>query len=183
MIITLISGILAFLTGFAPDLIKYFMNRQDQKMELERMKLQREMAKDGATYRMNEIEAQADIEEMKTIRQPLSSFGPQILDKAHASGMGAWAVVPAFWGYTLLDIITGFVRPGVTYLVVGFYVYVKYATYKIALTYNEYAYGAAKEAWSADDFQILIMVIGFWFGQRTAKARFGGTAMNAAAAR
>ena len=71
------------------------------------------------------------------------------------------------------------VRPGITYAAFGFYIAVKWAELTIAKTAGSGLSVALLQIWGAEDRSIVILVLSYWFGNRSAKAAFGGSAMNA----
>ena len=61
----------------------------------------------------------------------------------------------------------------------GFYMAVKWAELTIARVNSSALSAALLQVWSQEDRAIVILVLSYWFGQRSAKAAFGGSAMNA----
>lgn len=174
--IELLSGAFGFFGAFLPEAVKIFRERQENAHELAMMKLRLEQGKLEHTWKMEEINTTADIEEMKLLRQPQESFGVQILDAAKGSGYPNWLVFPVFWLFAFLDFISGLVRPGVTYAIVAFYMAVKYAIYlEVEVQTGNWAQ-AIPQIWEPDDKAVLMFVLMFWFGQRAVKAAFGGSA-------
>ena len=78
----------------------------------------------------------------------------------------------------LMDFLAGMVRPGVTYAAFAFYVSVKWAELTIARAANSGLSVALLQVWTSEDRAIVILVLSYWFGNRSAKAAFGGSAMN-----
>lgn len=169
------TTVFGFLAPFLPEVIKFFKAKQDHKHEVEMLRLRHEMAKDEHTWRMAQVEAEADIAEMQTLRIPQQSFGVQILDKAHESKMPSWCVVPVFWLFALLDFLNGAVRPLVAYWIIGFYAAYKMAIFFMLQSVSDKSFtwfeGVTK-IWTADDFGIVMLVLMFFFGQRAAKYAF-----------
>lgn len=183
--LTILSALLAFGSQFLPAILTIFQRRIDNSHELEMFKLRLDASAKEHLYKMEEMNASADIEEAKVIHTPAPSFGVQMLDAAKGSGFGVWATVPAFYLFTLLDFVAGMVRPGVTYAIVAFYMACKYAQW-VLLTGPKYEADpveAIPQLWTETDAQVLFMCLGFWFGQRMYKAVFGGSASSTAAGR
>lgn len=173
----LFSAILGFAAPFLPEILKYYNRKADNAHELAMMKLQGEMADKHHAYRMEEIGIQGDIGEAIELHKPQKSFGVQLLDAAKGHGLSGWALYPAFYLFCLMDFLAGMVRPGITYAAFGFYMTVKWAELTIAR--NSSALSAALlQVWSQEDRAIVILVLSYWFGHRSAKAAFGGSAMN-----
>ena len=182
--------ILSFVTGFLgpviPQIFKWFERKQEYAQELALMELRLRQGALEHTWRMEEISANADIAEMQTLRTPQQSFGVQLLDAAkgwvESKGWGAWAILPVFYLFAFLDFVTGMVRPTVTYAAFGFYMVYKWTLFQsLAVTSGREA--AILATWSEQDWSVLLLVLGFYFGQRMMKAAFGGSANDAKRAR
>lgn len=176
--LSLLSAIFGFAAPFLPEVLKFFQRKQDNAHELALLELRMRQASFEHMWRMEEINANADIEEMKTLRSPQQSFGVQLLDAAKPYAdktWGRWLLTPVFYLFALLDIITGLVRPSITYAAFGFYIAYKWAVYQSLLVSNSPA-AALLMSWGEQDWSVLVLVISYWFGARTAKAVFGGSA-------
>jgi len=171
--LTILSALIGFAGPFVPELLKFFKQKEDNKHELAVLALQAEAAKSAHTYKMDEIGIQADMVEMQTLHQPQQSFGVQILDAA--KDWPKFLIVPVFYLFAFLDIISGLVRPVVTFSVVGFYLVYKYALFDMARSTGNIWQQAATMVWNENDLGILFLVLGFYFGARTVKATFGGS--------
>ncbi|CAB4165215.1 hypothetical protein UFOVP823_19 [uncultured Caudovirales phage] len=161
---TLLGGFLPFV----PDLLKLFTQAGDRKHEITLLNLRLQAGAQKHLWKMEEISANADIAESVATHAPLQSFGVQLLDKAHASGMSPWLVAPAFILFTLVDVINALVRPMVAYSVFGFYFAYRYAC--ILQAKSVIAGHAWTEAlagtWTENDWAILFTVLGYFFGDR-----------------
>ena len=177
--IEIFSAILGFAAPFLPELLKYFNRKQDNAHELSMMSLQAQLAEKQHAWKMEEIITTADAAETVELHKPMSSFGVQLLDAAKGQGLSGWALYPAFYLFCLLDFLAGMVRPGITYMAFGFYMAVKWAELTIARVNSSALSAALLQVWSQEDRAIVILVLSYWFGQRSAKAAFGGSAMNA----
>lgn len=177
--LSLISAILGFAAPFLPELLKFFQRGQDNAHELQMMALQMKMQASEHMYKLEEINTQGDINEIIELHKPTQSFGVQLLDAAKGYGLSGWALYPAFYLFCALDFIAGFVRPGITYAAFAFYVAVKWAQLSIAQTGTTGSLTVALlQVWSAEDMAIVVLVLSYWFGNRSAKAAFGGSTMN-----
>lgn len=181
--LAILSALFGFGSQFLPAILKIFEQRQDNAHELAMFKMRIEAASKEHLYKMEEMNAQADIEEAKVLHTPQTSFGVQMLDAAKNSGFGVWATVPAFYLFTLLDFVSGMLRPGVTYAVVAFYMACKYAKWVILTgpRFEADSFDALQQLWTDTDAQVLFLCLGFWFGQRMFKAVYGGSASTAKA--
>ena len=174
----LISAVIGFAAPFLPEVLKLFGRYMDNKQEIALFKLRMEMASQEHLYKMEEINARADIEEMKTLRMPQASFGVQVIDAAAKLQWNGWErflVAPVFYLFAFLDFMTGIVRPGVTVTAFVFYGMVKYAMYEVAWLTSGDKLQAMLSIWGEQDWSVLLLVLSYWFGARTAKQAFGGS--------
>ena len=178
--IEIFTALVGFAAPFLPELLKFFQRKQDNAHELEMFKLQIERGAREHLWRMDEINAQADIAEATMLHRPTHSFGVQLLDAAKGHKLAGWALYPAFYLFVVLDFFAGFVRPGITYAAFAFYVAVKWAQLEAALAESGSYVAALPFIWGDADRAIIVLVLSYWFGHRAAKAAFGGSAMNAA---
>jgi hypothetical protein len=172
--LSILSAILGFAGPFVPELIKFFRQKQDNAHELAVLQFQAQIAAQEHAYRMEAINISADIQESAIIHQPQISFGVQILDAAKD-----WSkvfVLPVFYLFAFLDFISGLVRPAVTYAIVAFYLMYKYALFEMARIQSADWKNAATMVWNADDLSLLLLTLGWYFGNRAVKATFGGSA-------
>ena len=179
--IEIFSALIGFAAPFLPEVLKYFTRKQDNAQELAMFNLQIQQAASEHLYRMEEITTQGDISESIELHKPQSSFGVQLLDAAKGHGLSGWALYPTFYLFCVLDFLSGMVRPGITYAAFGFYVSVKWAQLTIAKVGSSTLSVALLQVWTSEDRAIVILVLSYWFGNRSAKAAFGGSAMNAKA--
>ncbi len=177
--LALLSSIFGFAAPFFPQLIQYFRDKADREHELAMFELRMKFADKEHGWKMEEINAHADIAEMQSLRSPQQSFGVQLLDagqKWATTAWGKWLITPGFYLFAILDFVNGMVRPTVTYAIVWFYMLVKYGQYEIAKIIASTGAQAATSIWSEQDFAILTLVLSYFFGARVAKAVFGGSA-------
>lgn len=172
--LAILSALLGFAGPFLPEIIKLFRQKQDNAHELAVLALQAKAAEASHLYKMEELNANADIAEMQSLRQPVQSFGVQILDAT--SNWPKLLIIPVFYMFAILDFLSGMVRPSVTYAVTGFYLMYKWALFEQAKLVSGAWEKAAVIVWTENDFSILLLVIGYWFGNRAMKAAFGGSA-------
>ena len=125
-----------------------------------------------------ENEGKMNIAEVSELYKPQTSFGIQLLDAAKGYSLSGWALYPAFYLFCICDAIASLVRPGITYAAFGFYMAVKWAELELASRGSTLT-AAILTVWSEEDRAIVILVLSYWFGHRSAKGAFGGSAMNA----
>lgn len=172
--LTILSALLGFAGPFIPELIRIFHRKQDNQHELAMMEMQAKFALQDHLYKMEEINIRADIAETTVIHQPTPSFGVQLLDAA--KDWPKIVIIPVFYLFSFLDFVSGFVRPGVTYLMVGFYLFYKWSMFDIVKLDHAMWQSAVLSVWTENDWAVLLLVLSFYFGQRTVKAAFGGSA-------
>lgn len=146
-----------------------FTKAGDRKHELLLMKLRIEGASREHLWRMETINAEADIAESKATHKPMKSFGIQLLDKATDTGWSAWIVVPVFWMFSLLDWVRGMIRPVITTAMVAFYMFYRWQAILLMDEVSEDGSltRAIVYSWGEHDWAMLFMVLAYWFGDRT----------------
>lgn len=183
--LAIFSAVFGFLAPFLPEVLRLLRGWQEQRFELERLRLSAALAERQQGWRMDEVAVQAEAAELAALHRPQPSFGVQILDRAHDGGLPGWAVTPVFWAFALLDWLAGMVRPALTYAAFGFYCATKAALYA-TLTGPRFEAGAADavaQLWGEQDWAVLTLVLSYWFGLRSMKAAFGGNAGHGGAGR
>jgi hypothetical protein len=182
--LAILSAVIGFAAPFLPEVLKYFRMKAEMKHEKELMQLRLQQGAAEHGWRMEEIAAQADIEEARVLHTPAPSFGVQMLDAAKDHRLGNWAVIPAFYLFTLLDFVAGMVRPTVTYAVLAFYMAFKLSSYEAMRSVSDETFKwweGVNALWTEQDWAVLTLVLSYWFGHRAAKAAFGGSASTAKA--
>lgn len=174
--------LMSFLTGvlgpLLPNILNLIREWQDRKHELALLEVRLKFAQYEHMWRMEEINARADIEEARTLHLPQQSFGVQLLDAANKwaeTTWGKWMITPSFLLFTMLDFINGLVRPIIAYTAFGFYMVYKWSIFQIAKQSSTTTVEAINRTWTENDWMVLLMVLGFFFGQRAAKAVLGGS--------
>lgn len=166
--LALLSAVFGFLGPFLPELFKWLNKRSDNAHEKEMLGLRLQYAEKEHLWRLEEINARADIAETQAIHQPQKSFGVQLLDAA-AGKFPAWALAPVLGVFSIVDFLNGLVRPLVTFAIVGLYVAQKWARFELMKTatgaHFDWAAATAR-LWDETDYQVLMLVLGFWFGSR-----------------
>ena len=154
-----LSGIAGFAMPFVGDILGFFKKKQENGHELALMEMQGKLAKEEAGYRLEETVEKTGSADFAAAHKPQISFGVQILDKLADLKWSTWISAPLAYMFSFLDFLIGFVRPGVTYSLIGLYIATKWATF--ATTKD------VTTIWSAEDMILLEMVLGFWCGYRT----------------
>lgn len=153
--LTIIGALLGLLGSLAPEVLKYLRQKSDQAHELEMYRLQMEMAKLQGEIKLEELNATADIEEVKALYQHATpkNTGSRLID-------------------ALLALFSHTVRPIITYAFMATYIAVKYAIY---MSYTQAGYSwqqSVQSVWNAEDFAIFATIMAFWFGGRFMKYSF-----------
>lgn len=141
--VQVIMAALGGLLGALPEVLKYFKAKQDQKHEIEVMKLQMEHTKLLGNQRLDEIQIERDISEAEAAYR--------FAAPARSSGLRLFDGIVYFFN--------GMVRPMVTYWVFAAYVCNKYGF--VATSWNEFDQG------------LLSGVASFWFTNRAMRYAAG----------
>jgi len=136
--ITLIGSALGFATSFLPKIMDYFQSKADNAHELK-------MLEAMAANRRDEMALDAEIREVETVHEHDAQIsGGKFIDGLRAS-----------------------VRPVITYLFVGLFIFVEVSAYIIMLNKGMSAIEASQMVWSAEINGLFAAIISFWFGGRT----------------
>lgn len=147
--ITLLGALMGFLTSALPDVLSYFKQAREHKQELAIMELQLQAKREAAGQKLEQINAQADIEETRTIYKTYNT------------------------GVKWVDAYNGTVRPTIAYAFFILYAVVKGLIYD-ALPDTVPIDDIKDILWTEADAAIFAGIISFYFGQRAmAKLRRG----------
>jgi hypothetical protein len=102
--LSIITAVIGLLGGFFPELLKYFKAKQDNKQELEVLKLQAQMQAQTHTENMEEINTKADISESEALYKSAEI-----------------QITGVKWVDALIEVVNSLVRPVITYSFLGFY--------------------------------------------------------------
>jgi hypothetical protein len=140
--LTILSALLGFIGGLAPEVMKFFKEKEDKKHELAIMDKQIQATAALAGQKLEEINVQGDVAESVALYKSAET---------------------KLTGYKLADaLIEGYnsgVRPTITYCFLIFYGSVKL--------------GQSTVKWDEFDQNTFSLVLGYWFGQRSAAKLFG----------
>jgi ABC-type multidrug transport system fused ATPase/permease subunit len=143
---TLLGGVFGGVLRLAPEVLKFFDQKNERKHELAMVSAEMEFAKVRGEIAMRQTEAQMTMAEVDAISQ---AFKEQ-----SATAQAAGKFVSA---------ISALVRPFVTYLFVIAYAAVKVAAFLIALEQNGDWKVVLTTMWGVDDMAVLNMILSFWF--------------------
>ena len=139
--ITLLASLVGFISSLIPEIMKFFIDRNDKKHEIEILEHQMKLKKMGNSSQLEEIIALNNIIESQAIY------------KTYKTGI-CW-----------VDALNGTVRPVLAYSFFFIYTFVKFMQYKIiaaSINVNE----IVAILWNVDDQAIFAGIISFYFGQR-----------------
>ena len=146
MFTTLLSGIAGGLLRLAPEFLKLWDRKNERVHEYQMAQLQKELMQIQGDYRLREADYQVEATQ-------LSAY----LEAHKEQGLTARAAGRFVAG------ISALVRPVVTYWFVGMYSAVKIASmvraYQLDADWKEMLISC----WTVDDFNILVMILAFWF--------------------
>jgi hypothetical protein len=150
--LTLIGTIIGLLGSLAPEILKYFTQKEKDAHELEVAKLEMEKIKLEGQIAITTMESQADISSEQQVYQ------------AARQVITGWKFIDG-----VAALYNSSVRPTITYLFMGTYMLVKYAVF---MSYSTAGYTwtqAIQAIWNTEDFAVFSTIMAFWFGGRMMK--------------
>ena len=146
----LATGLLGSLFGglfrLAPEVFKFFDRKDERKHELAMFTLQTDLEKVRGTFRMEEKYVEHSVSQLDAINEAFKQQGEA--DKR------AWKWVAS---------ASALVRPAITYIIFGLYGAFKITMIVYAMQSGAPWYEVIREYWTPDDFDMLNMIITFWF--------------------
>lgn len=140
--ITVISSLIGFLGAGLPKFLEYFQDKQDKKHELAVMDRQMAMAKDANTIKLQELQTQENIQEIKSIYKTFNT------------------------GIRWVDALNGLVRPIIAFALIGLYIVIEYMIFYIIGTETGYTLEMLEFLWSDEDQALFSGIISYYFGSR-----------------
>ena len=150
--ISLLGSLLGFGTSSIPMIMGFFEKKQANKQELLMLEAKARYASELSKLKLQEMDAQADIEEVKGLYKHAES-----LAQANKS--------------TFVSALQASVRPVITYAFFSVFAFVKITYVIMAVRSGTEVLPAILEAWDAESQTIFAAIISFWFGNRLFKAR------------
>ncbi len=150
--LSIFGAVIGLLGSFIPKLLEFFKVKEDHKHELAVMQVQAEIAKSEHLYRMEEINVNADIASEQAVYR-------------HAE----LKYTGVRWVDGVLALYSGTIRPTITYLFVGTYIFVKYAQLQVLKSAGGNLWEIVWKLWNSEDMAAFMCVLGFWFGGRLMK--------------
>lgn len=155
----IISGLVGVLGSFVPELLKLWKLWMDQRHELRMRKIDIKAAEFDTLHRRDELD-NYNPQEIALLKEH-ESFGVQLLDAGLDRGLSQYLIGPLFYLFALLDALNSSVRPVIAYLAFGSYIAYRFFNWS---------------GWGDEDWDVLFLILGFFFGNRVAKQTLGGSA-------
>ena len=142
--ITLLGSLLGFGTSFLPEVLNYFKRGQEQKHELQRMKMEIELMAKRSEFKIQELDKEAEIKEAEGLYKH---------DSVDAGGF--------------INALRGSVRPIITYAFFGLFVAIKVTALISLMSLPEMQLNMALSMiWDDQTAGLLSAIMAFWFGNR-----------------
>lgn len=139
--ITLLASLIGFISSLIPEVMKFFLDKNDKKHELQLLEQQLKMKRQGYTS-LDEVISDNSYKEI------------QALYKTYHTGI-CW-----------VDALNGTVRPVLAYAFFAIYTFIKYLQYKVISASMVGLNDIVNILWCVDDQAIFAGIISFYFGQR-----------------
>jgi hypothetical protein len=149
--LTILGSLIGFLGSFAPKLLQIWQDKKDKAHELAVMQLQIQSQEKIGAQRLEEVRVGAESEEMKALYESA---------KIVPSGVK--------WVDATLVLLTGSVRPVLSYAFFALYATVKYAqATSVSAFYSNITWTTAlAKTWTEEDSAIFATILSFWFSGR-----------------
>ena len=142
--ITLLGSLLGFGTSFLPEVLNYFKRGQEQKHELQRMKMEIELMAKRSEFKSQELAKEAEIKEAEGLYKH---------DSVDAGGF--------------INALRGSVRPIITYAFFGLFVAIKVTALISLMSLPEMQLNMALSMiWDDQTAGLFSAIMAFWFGNR-----------------
>lgn len=141
----LIGGAIGAIARMAPEVLKFFDRKNERKHELAVADQQMELIRLQGHMKLDSDRIQADSQQLVA--------GLDAIKTAYESQKT---------GFKFADTVSALVRPGVTYLVVGFWALVKVAAYSQLSDTLPWDV-AVRTLWGENDWALFAGIINFWF--------------------
>jgi hypothetical protein len=148
--LTLLGSLLGFLGSFAPEILKFFTAKEDRFHELQILDRQMEIIKLNHHNRVEEIRNVGEVEAIRRLY-----------------------TYPKVIGIRWIDVLSGTVRPLVTYAFLILYLGVKIVHLREMVCEGHIQMWGTllAQGWHEEDQALFAAVISFWFGQRSLMKR------------
>ena len=160
-ILTLLIG---SLSALAPELFKIWGRKQDNAQEYRMAQLQFENARDVALIH-------SDTSAQEGANQAYAASLAHDTAVADAMNQNQNFFIRFLGG--IMNIWRAAIRPGVTTLLIFVYCAVKHAQYQALEAAGKESYEIVMALWTYQDWELLTLVIGYWFTSRGIKKSYG----------
>lgn len=150
----LLGSIFGGLFRLAPEVLKWLDRKDERLHELKMFTLQTDLEKVRGEYRMEE-------RYIDYSTATVDAIGEAFKQQAEADSKA----------YKWVASVSALVRPGITWVLFGMYAAFKIVTISYAVNSGLPAITIMREAWTADDFSMLMMILTFWFVGRSIEKR------------
>ena len=142
--ITLLGSLLGFATSFLPEVLNYFKRGQEQKHELQKKKMEKELMAKRSEFKIQELDKEAEIKEAEGLYKH---------DSVDAGGF--------------INALRGSVRPIITYAFFGLFVAIKVTALLSLLNQSGVSLTMALDTiWDDQTAGLFAAIMSFWFGNR-----------------
>jgi hypothetical protein len=148
--ISLLGSLLGFSTSFLPSILGFFEKKAKFKQDLLMLEAKAKYAEQMSKYKIQELDAEADIAEAKAIY----AHAEQLSKNNSSKFIGA---------------LQASVRPVITYLLFSVFAFVKVTQVYIAIQQGDDPLEGVVAAWDIETQSMFSAIIAFWFGNRMLK--------------
>lgn len=170
------ASVLSFLTGLVPEAFKIYQRKQDNKHELDLLKLQSQNQSAERLHRQKVSEDAATSAEIEVVHRAAPSSAIELLRAIQSADWlrwyTAWLIIPALYLFVFVDWLNNAIRPATAVFVIGLYGAYKFAQFKLLESAYGDKWGAVAGIYREEDWLLLFTVIGFFFGGRFIAKRF-----------
>lgn len=151
--LTIISGLLGFLSSGLPKVLEFFQDRLDKKHELAILQMQAELHRDGIQLEKDiaEIGLEGAVVNAK-IRETESLYD---FSQSLSNGASRWVIN-----------LRASVQPVITYglfcILLGVDIFAAWYAYYMSVDFNQ----AISKIWDSDTQAMWALIVSFWFGGR-----------------
>lgn len=149
--LTILGSLIGILGSFAPKLLQMWQDKKDKAHELAVMQLQIQSQEKIGAQKLDEVKVNAESAEMQALYESAK-------------------IVPigVKWVDAVLALLTGSVRPVITYAFFALYATVKWSqATAVSAFYSNITWTAAMaKTWTEEDYAIFATLISFWFSGR-----------------
>lgn len=158
MILSLMGGGLGALLRFVPEIFKLITDSRDRDHEYRMTQLQLEIDKARAGQQIDLVHAQGDV---SIASGEMQAYVEAIKGQAQLTGV------------RFIDALNASVRPFLTYWWMVIFTAYKVMTVMTALQGGATFSQIGAVLWTADDWGVLSMILGFWFVDRSLRKIHG----------